>query len=111
MLRRDESRRRTPDYRRAPAPPRQAALQNSAVAANDRGSLPDKALRFPGSFKETHRAVEYFNHSLDLLDRVVKIEARASCSRHTEPTHQRLVTMVSAAHGQPILVRERGEIV
>src|SRR6266496_3646127 len=55
--------------------------------------------------------MEYFNHSIDFLHRVVKVEARASCSRHPEPTHQRLVTMMSAAHGQPILVRERSQIV
>ena len=43
--------------------------------------------------------------------RVVKIKARASRSWHTKPAHQRLVAMVSAAHRQPVLIRERGQIV
>ncbi len=51
------------------------------------------------------------NHSIDLFNRVVKVEARASCPRNAKPAHQRLVTMMSAPHGQPILIRERGEIV
>ena len=61
--------------------------------------------------KETHRSVKDFNHSIDLLHRVVEVEARARCAGHTEPTHQRLVAMMSAAHRQPVLIRERGEIV
>src|SRR5438093_6452161 len=63
------------------------------------------------SFKETHSVAEDFNHSIDLLYGVVKIEARTSCPRHAEPVHQRLIAMMSTAHGQPVLVRERCEIV
>src|SRR5258706_11362287 len=60
--------------------------------------------------KETHRSVKDFNHSIDLLHRVVEVEARASCAGHTEPAHQWLVAMMPAAHRQPVLIRERGQI-
>ena len=55
--------------------------------------------------------VKDFNHSIDFLYRVVEIETRARCARHSEPTHQRLVAMMPAAHGQPILIRKRSQIV
>src|SRR5215217_1341834 len=50
------------------------------------------------------------NHAVDLFDCVVKVEARASCAGHAEATHQRLVAMMATAHGQPVLIRERSEI-
>src|SRR6266480_6250241 len=61
--------------------------------------------------KETHRSVKDLNHSIDLLHRVVEVEACARCSRYAEATHKRLVAMMAAAHGQPILIRKRGQIV
>src|SRR5206468_7829863 len=51
------------------------------------------------------------NHSIDLVHGVVEVEARAGCAGHTEPAHQRLVTMMPSPHGQPVLIRERGKIV
>src|SRR6266487_487038 len=66
--------------------------------------------RFLGR-KETHRSVKDFNHSIDLLHRVVEVEARARCARYAEATHQWLVAMMPAAHGQPILIRKCGQIV
>jgi hypothetical protein len=56
-------------------------------------------------------SVKDFNHSIDFLHRVVEIEARPRCARDAEATHQRLVAMMAAAHGQPILIRKRGQIV
>jgi hypothetical protein len=55
--------------------------------------------------------VKNLNHSIDLLDRVVEIETCASRARYAEPSHQRLIAMMSAAHGQAILVCKRGQIV
>src|SRR5437870_8669651 len=52
-----------------------------------------------------------FNHAVDFRCRVVKIETRASRPGQTKPPHQRLIAMVSAAHRQPVLIRERGKIV
>ena len=52
-----------------------------------------------------------FNHSIDLLHRVVEVETRARCARYAEAAHQWLVAMMPAAHGQAILIRERGQIV
>src|SRR5256885_16659293 len=51
-----------------------------------------------------------FYHSIDFLHRVVKIKAGASCTGHAEPAHQRLIAMMTATHGQTVLVRERGQI-
>ena len=61
--------------------------------------------------KETHRALEDLNHPIDLLHRVVKIKTRARRARYLKATHQRLVAMMPAAQGQPILIRVRGQIV
>src|SRR5215475_14465506 len=61
--------------------------------------------------KETHGRVKDFHHSIDLLHRVVEIEARTRCARDSEPAHQRLVAMMPAAHREPILIRKRGQIV
>ena len=55
--------------------------------------------------------VKDFNHSIDLLHRVVEVKTRARCARYAKATHQRLVAMMPAAHGQPILIRKRGQIV
>src|SRR5437899_1836635 len=55
--------------------------------------------------------MKYFSHSIDFFHRVVEVEAGASGPWHTEPAHQRLVAMMSTAHSQPVLIRERGEIV
>ena len=52
-----------------------------------------------------------FNHSIDLRRCVVKVETRASCARDTKPPHERLVAVMSAAHGQAVLIGERGQIV
>ena len=54
--------------------------------------------------------LEDFYHSIDFLHRIVKIKAGASCAGHAEPTHQRLIAMMTAAHRQPVLIRERGQI-
>ncbi len=55
--------------------------------------------------------MEDLNHSIDLLHRIVEVEAGARCARHAEAAHQRLIAMMPAAHGQPVLIRERGQIV
>src|SRR5438477_12144299 len=58
-----------------------------------------------------HGVAKDFNHSIDFLCRVVEVKARASCPRHAESPHQRLVAMVPATQRQAVLVRESGEIV
>src|SRR5437764_8882491 len=61
--------------------------------------------------KETDGHVKDLNHSIDLLDRVIEIKACASGTRYAEPSHQRLITMMSTAHRQAILICKRGQIV
>src|SRR5205823_5840807 len=48
---------------------------------------------------------------IDLIDRVVEVEAGASGPRQTESSHERLIAMVPATQRQAVLVRERGQIV
>ena len=50
--------------------------------------------------KKLRRALQDFDHPIDLLHRVVEIEAGAGCAGHAKPAHQRLVAMMAAAHGQ-----------
>ena len=61
--------------------------------------------------KRSAPRLEDLNHPIDLLHRVVKIKTRTRCARYLKSTHQRLVAMMPAAHGQAILIRKRGQIV
>src|SRR5207237_2598388 len=63
------------------------------------------------SCKETRGGTENFDHAIDLIDRVVEVEAGASGPRQTESSHERLIAMVPATQRQAVLVRERGQIV
>src|SRR5438132_832623 len=54
-----------------------------------------------------HRASE----CVAFLSRVVKIEARASRSRNTEPGHERLVAVMPRTHADPLAVEDRRDVV
>src|SRR5207248_9855413 len=80
-------------------------------AANDRGSLPDRALRVRCSCEEPGSLAQDVNHAIDLRGCVVEIETGTGCSGQAEPAHERLVAMMSAAQGEAALIGERGEVV
>src|ERR1700720_679825 len=102
------------DYRRAHERQRQAAHRNSADVANDQGSLPGKALRdrqAPGSFEKSDGFLKNVDHAINFFAGAVEIKTGAGRPGHAKPSHQRLIAMMTTAHGETVTIGKGGEIV
>src|SRR2546421_4329930 len=102
------------DYRRALGLKHSEVRRNFAGGANDPGSLPDKVLRdrrVPRSFEKLNRFFEDVDHAIDFFARVVEIKTGAGGAGHAESPHERLIAMMTTAHGEAVAVGECGQVV
>src|SRR5206468_6678805 len=101
-------------FRRVLFRSRPAAHRNFEGVANDPGSLPDKVPRARPvrcSFEKLGGLLKDIDHLIDFFASIIKIEARSSGSWNSETPHERLITMMTTAHGQAVLIGEGGEVV